>query len=91
MGYNKLMEFEAPTKEDWIKIQGHEPLVEKVDGNMVNIIHPNRVVPTPLVYFEKMGKINLTVPGTNRIVCTYVAYLEQFHGIPCEQRSRAAG
>ncbi|MDO8638214.1 MAG: hypothetical protein Q7R43_01470 [Candidatus Daviesbacteria bacterium] len=81
------MEFETPTREDWEKLVGYVPFVN-VDGNMLHILHPGRVVPTPVEYFEQMGEINLMVPGTNRTVSVPVPYLEKFHGVPCEQRSR---
>lgn len=84
------MEYRSPTHEEWTKIQGHVPFVE-VNGKMLNIIHPKRIIPTPIEYLEQMGTINLKVPDTGEIVCTHVAYLEKLHGIPCEQRSRAIG
>lgn len=85
------MEFESPTQTDWEKWQGHVPFVQiDQDKDMLYILHPDRVVPTPIAYFDKMGKINLT--GTNNQVFSVpVAYLERFHGKPCEQRSRAIG
>lgn len=80
-----------PTAEDWAQVGGKPDI--HIEGRLTYVTHhlsdDEDMVVRSHIPIDQMGTVVLNVDG--EMVEFPVAMLRQFHGLPCETRSRTNG